>query len=65
MVRTISAKNATEQFVSGKINELGKKLAESKSSRITLTNNEIKDTIEAIKSLENRRILLKRTTERL
>ena len=34
-------------------------------SGITLTNNEIKDIMKVIKSLENRKILLKVTTRKL
>ena len=34
-------------------------------SRITLPKNEIKDIIKVIKSLENRRVLLKGTTKRI
>ena len=34
-------------------------------SRKTLTNNEIKDIMKVIKSLENRRVLLKGTTKRI
>ena len=33
--------------------------------RITLANNEIKDIIKVIKSLENRGILLERTTKKI
>ena len=36
-----------------------------KVSGLTLTNNEIQDIIKAIRSLENRRILLKGTTENI
>ena len=39
-------------------------MTQSESSGIKLTNNEIKDIIKAIKSLENRDILLKGTTEK-
>ena len=38
------------------------KFTSTKGSGITLTNNEMKDIIKVIKSLENRGILLKGTT---
>ena len=37
----------------------------SEGSEISLTNNEIKDIIKAIRSLENRRVLLKGTTRKI
>ena len=42
-----------------------KKLTSRKGSRITPTNNEIKDIAKAIKSLENKGILLKRTSRKI
>ena len=54
---------ATEYYVNKGINELNKKFTSSKGSGITLINNEIKDIIKVIKSLENRGILLKGTTK--
>ena len=39
--------------------------APRKASGINLTNTEIKDIMKVIKSLENRRILLKRTTTKI
>ena len=51
-------------LVDARLNLLGKKIEKGISSiidsGITLTNNEIKDIIKLIKSLENRGILLKR-----
>ena len=51
------------------LNLLGKKtkkgISSVKGSRITLTNNEIKDIIKVIKSLENRGFLLKGTTKKI
>ena len=41
---------------------LVKKIKEKPGSEITLTNNEIKDTMKVIKSLENRAILMEGTT---
>ena len=41
------------------------KFTSSKGAGITLTNNEIKDIIKLIKSLENRGILLKETTRKI
>ena len=41
------------------------KFTSSKGSGITLTNNEIKDIMKVIKSLENRGILLKGTTRKI
>ena len=42
-----------------------KKFTSSKASGITLTNNEIKDIMKVIKSLENRGILIKRTARKV
>ena len=56
------AKKATEYYVNKGINKLNEKFSLSKSSGITLTNNEIKDNMKVIKSLENRGILSKGTT---
>ena len=55
------AKKATGYYVNKGINELSKKFTSSKGSRITLTDNEIKDIMKVIKSLENRGIFLKET----
>ena len=44
---------------------IGKKIKEKFRSGKTLTNNEIKDIMKVIKSLENRRILLKGTTAKI
>ena len=46
-----------------KLNELNKKLKQSKDSGITLTKNEMKDIRKVFKSLGNRGVLLRRTTE--
>ena len=55
-------RNATRYFVNEGINRLKKDFILSEGSGITLTNNEIKDTIKGIKSLESAGILLKGTT---
>ena len=55
---------ASEYYTSKEINELNKQFASSKGSGITLTNNEIKDIMKVIKSLENNGILLKGTTRK-
>ena len=56
-------------FVDAGLSLLGKKIKKGTSSittsGITLINNEIKDIIKYRKSLENREILLKRTTRRV
>ena len=52
----------TRYFVNKKISELDKKFTSSKGSEITLANDEIKDIMKVIKSLENRGILFKETT---
>ena len=53
-------------FVSTGLSLLGKKIQKKiYGSGITLTNNEIKDIMKVIKSLENRKILLKVTTRKL
>ena len=59
------AGKATEYYANKKINEVNKKFISSKSSGITLTNNEIKDIIKVIKSLKNRGILLKGATSKI
>ena len=43
---------------------IGKKIKEKFGSGITLTNNEIKDIMKVIKSLENRGSLIKGTTRK-
>ena len=58
------AEKATEYYINKGIKELNQKFASSKSSGITLTNNEIKDIMRVIKSLENRGILFKGTTRK-
>ena len=59
------ARKATEYYINTGINELNKTFASSKDSRITLTNNKIKDILKVIKTLENREILLKGTTRKI
>ena len=46
----------------GGLNMIGKKINEKFGLGIALANNEIKDIIKVIKSLENRGILLQGTT---
>ena len=53
----------TERNIIGK--KIKKGISSNTDSRITLTNNEIKDIIKEIKSLENRGTLLKRTTTKI
>ena len=55
---------ASEYYINKVINERSKNFRSSKGSGITLTNNEIKDIIKLINSLENRGILLKGTTRK-
>ena len=45
--------------------ELRKGFEIASGAGITLTNNELKDIIKVIKSLENREILLKTTTRKI
>ena len=57
-------------FTDTGLNSVGKKIFKKGISSITclgitLTNNEVKDIINAIKSLENRGILLKWTTRKI
>ena len=59
------AKNATKYFVKQGIIELNKKLTIREGSGMMPTNNEIKYIMKAIRSLENRGILLKGTTTKL
>ena len=47
------------------VKRLKKGIGSINCSRITLRDNEIKDTIKVIKYLENRRILLKGTTTKI
>ena len=61
-IATKLAEKATEYYINRGINELNKKFTLSKGSGITLRNNEIKDIMKVIQSLENRGILLKGTT---
>ena len=58
------ARKATEYYINKGVNELNKKFSSSKSLGITLTNNEIKDIMKVLKSLENTGILLKGTTRK-
>ena len=56
------AEKTTEYYNNRGINELNKNFTSSKASGITQTNNEIKDIMKVITCLENRGILLKRST---
>ena len=58
-------KDATRYFVNKGINKLKKDFTLSECSVITLRNNEIKDIMKVIKSLEKRGILLKWTTTKI
>ena len=58
-------RNATRYFVNKGINRLKKDFKWIKGSGIALKNNETKDIMNVIKSLENRGILLKRTTTKI
>ena len=58
-------KYATKYIVNKGLDRLKKYFPISEGSGITLTNNEIKDIIKLIKSLENRRILLKGTIKKV
>ena len=55
------AKKEIEYYFNEGINELNKKSTSSKGSGVTVTNDEINDTMKVFKSLENRGILLKET----
>ena len=55
------AKKEIEYYFNKGINELNKKSTSSKGSGVTVTNDEINDTMKVFKSLENRGILLKET----
>ena len=60
-IDTIKYKNNKNNlFIDARLNIIGKKIKEKFVLRITLTNNETKDMMKVIKSLENRRILIKR-----
>ena len=58
------AKMAAKYYVN-KGTKLKKTFTSSEGSGITLTNNEIKDFMKIIKSLENRETLLKGTTTKI
>ena len=58
------AKMVAKYYVNKGIN-LKKTFTSSEGSGITLTNNEIKDFMKIIKSLENRETLLKGTTTKI
>ena len=58
-------KYATKYIVNKELDRLKKDFLTSEGSGITLTNNEIKDIMKVIKSLENRGILLKETTRKI
>ena len=60
-----STKEATWFFINKGINRLKKTFTLSEGLGITLANNKIKDIMKVIKSLENRRILLKGTTRKI
>ena len=60
-IDTIKYKNNKNNlFIDARLNIIGKKIKEKFVLRITLTNNETKDMMKVIKSLGNRRILIKR-----
>ena len=60
-INTIKYKNNKNNlFIDAGLNIIGKKIKEKFVLRITLTNNETKDLMKVIKSLENRPILIKR-----
>ena len=59
------SKDATRYFVNKGINRFQKDFKLGEGSGIALTSNEIKYIIKVIKSLENRRILLKGTTTKI
>ena len=61
----ILTKNARKYFVNKGINELDKKFTTNESLGITLIDNDIKDFMKVIKSVENREILLKGTTKKV
>ena len=54
-----------KDFLHKQIEKFNKEHIIGKGSGITLTNNEIKDIMKAIKSLENRRSLLKGFTRKI
>ena len=58
------ADKATNCYANKGINKLKKKFTSSKGSEKTRTNDEIKDIMKVINSLENRGIFLKGTTRK-
>ena len=56
---------ATEYYINKGINNLNTKFRSSKSSGIAIANNELKDIVKVIKSIENRGILLKGRTREI
>ena len=63
--KKINKNNRNNLFIDTGLNMIGKKNKQKLGSGITLTNNEIKDIMKVIKSLENRGILLKGTTKKI
>ena len=59
-----TARNLGKDFLDKKIDKFNKEYITGKSSRITLTNSEIKHITKVIKSLQNREVLLKGTTKK-
>ena len=63
--RTDIARSLGKDFLDMQIDKFNKEHITGEGSGITLTNNEIKYIMKVIKSLENRGILLKKTTRKI
>ena len=59
------ARNLGKDFLNKQIDQFNKECITGKGSGITLTNNEIKDIMKVVESLENRKILLKGTARKI
>ena len=65
IVKTVNNVDPVDTGLSLLVKKIIKGISSIKDSGITLTNNEIKDIMKVIKSLENRGILLKGTTRKI
>ena len=65
VTKKINKNNRNNNFIDTELNMIGKEMKEKNGSGITLTNNETKDIMKVIRSLENRGILMKGTTRKI
>ena len=65
VTKKINKNNRNNNFIDTELNMISKEMKEKNGSGITLTNNETKDIMKVIRSLENRGILMKGTTRKI